>query len=87
MSLYYSLCYLQISKQQADSYRDGQLPECHLNIKYVGSPLESDFPLKLDYTVELQGAIKPFNYFRIRQRIHGGLLIIQLYNPLPRQHL
>ena len=66
------LVYKQISKQQADSYSKGQLPECHLHIKYVGSPLEADFPPELDYTVELQGARKPFNYFRIRQKLHAG---------------
>lgn len=62
----FMMLYKQISKQQADSYRDSQFPECHFHIKYVGSQLEADFPPELDYTVELQGARKPFNYFRIR---------------------
>ena len=69
------LLYKQISKQQADSYREGQLPECHLHIKYVGSPLESDFPPELDYKVELQGARKPFNYFRIKLYIGTTSLV------------
>ena len=78
------LVYKQISKQQADSYSKGQLPECHLHIKYVGSPLEADFPPELDYTVELQGARKPFNYFRIR--LYTGrlpLLYCVSYNHQP----
>ena len=53
---------LQISKQQVDSYKCGQLPpSCQLKVEWN----KDEKPVKLKYKVDLVGAKEDCNFFYI----------------------
>ena len=67
---------LKITKAEVDSFKPGKrIPSCHIKAEWT----KQSKPPRLKYTVTLQGAKQPSNYFNIDldcDSIQGTVLII-----------